>query len=240
MVYIGCSGYYYPAWQPGFYPDDLPKSKWFKFYSKQFNTLELNNTFYKFPTVASLKKLYLAAPTGFVFSIKTPRLITHFKQLKECKNQLNDFYNSVHDGMKEKAGALLFQFPPKFIFTEERIQLIKDALDPSFRNVVEFRDKSWWTAKVAKQLKQNKIHVCGISHPDLPGDIMGDKEIIYYRFHGVPTLYLSSYKNQALQKIADEINICKSKNVFIYFNNTITIDGAKNAKSIRKMILKKP
>ena len=218
MVYIGCSGYYYPAWQPGFYPDDLPKSKWFKFYSEQFNTLELNNTFYKFPTVASLKKLYLAAPTGFVFSIKVPRLITHFKQLKECRNQLNDFYNSVHDG----------------------IELIKDALDPSFRNVVEFRDKSWWTAKVVKQLKQNKIHVCGISHPDLPGDIMGDKEITYYRFHGVPTLYLSSYKNQALQKIADEINICKSKNVFIYFNNTITIDGAKNAKLIRKMILKKP
>lgn len=238
MVYIGCSGYYYPAWQPGFYPEDLPKSKWFKFYSEQFNTLEINNTFYKFPTVASLKKIYQAAPEGFAFSIKAPRLITHFKQLKECKDQLNDFYTSVHEGMKEKAGALLFQFPPKFLFTEERIQLIKDALDPSFKNVVEFRDKSWWSPSVIKLLRKNNIHVCGISHPDLPVDIMGDKEITYYRFHGVPKLYLSSYKKETLQKIAEEIIICKSKNVFIYFNNTITIDGAKNAKSIRKMILK--
>lgn len=104
---------------------------------------------------------------------------------------------------------------------------------------MEFRDKSWWSTKVVKLLRKNNIHVCGISHPDLPGDIMGDKEITYYRLHGMSTLYLSSYKNQTLQKIADEINICKSKNVFIYFNNTITIDGAKNAKSIRKMILKK-
>ena len=237
MVYIGCSGYYYPSWQPGFYPEDLPKSKWFKFYSEQFNTLEINNTFYKFPTAASLKKIYLSAPAGFAFSIKAPRLITHFKQLKNCKEQLDDFYNSVHEGMKEKAGALLFQFPPKFIYSEERIQLIKDAMDPSSNNVVEFRDKSWWSAKVIKLLRQNKIHVSGISHPDLPGDLMGDKEITYYRFHGVPELYLSSYKKETLQNVADKINTCKSKNVFVYFNNTITIAGAKNAKTIRKMIL---
>ncbi len=239
MVYIGCSGYYYPAWQPGFYPEDLPKSKWFKFYCEQFNTLELNNTFYKFPTVASIKKLYQASPPDFAFSIKVPRLITHFKQLNECDNQLNDFYASVHEGMKEKAGAILFQFPPKFIFTEERLKLIMDTLDPSFNNVVEFRDKSWWSTAILKLLRQNKIHICGISHPDLPGEIMGDKAITYYRFHGVPELYLSSYKNQTLKKIADEINNCKSKNVFIYFNNTITLAGAKNAKTIRKMILKK-
>ena len=78
-----------------------------------------------------------------------------------------------------------------------------------------------------------------MSHPELPADVTGDKEITYYRFHGVPTLYLSSYKKEALQKIAGEINKYKSKNVFIYFNNTITIAGAKNAKSIRKIILEK-
>jgi uncharacterized protein YecE (DUF72 family) len=137
MVYIGCSGYYYPAWKPGFYPDDLPKSKWFKFYSEQFNTLELNNTFYKFPTTASLKKLYHSAPADFVFSIKVPRLITHYKQMNDCHNQLLDFYTSVHEGMKEKTGAILFQLPARFSFTEDRLENIIKALNPSFSNVVE-------------------------------------------------------------------------------------------------------
>lgn len=239
MIYIGCSGYYYPSWRNKFYPKDLPASKWFSYYTKQFNTLELNNTFYKFPTLASLQKLYTASPANFVFSIKVPRLITHFKQLINCHDLLTDFYFSVHEGLKEKTGPILFQLPARYIYSIERLETIIALLNPVFSNVIEFRDQSWWKPNVIRQLTNNSIHFSGVSHPSLPDAVIGTKALTYYRFHGIPKLYLSAYENSYLQKMANQVNDCKSKQAFIYFNNTITTAGAENAITLRKMILNK-
>jgi uncharacterized protein YecE (DUF72 family) len=78
QCYIGCSGFYNKDWKEVFYPNGLPQSKWFEFYCTQFNTLELNTTFYRFPTIEMLKKWYDTSPADFKFSVTAPRLITHY------------------------------------------------------------------------------------------------------------------------------------------------------------------
>src|SRR6476660_2706168 len=111
QYYIGCSGFYNKDWKEVFYPKGLPQRKWFEFYCSRFNTLELNTTFYRFPKIEFLQNWYKTSPPDFKFSVKAPRLITHFKQFNETDGLLNDFYAAIQEGLKEKAGPVLFQLP---------------------------------------------------------------------------------------------------------------------------------
>ena len=113
---------------------------------------------------------------------------------------ISDFYNTIEEGLKEKLGTVLFQMPPRFDYTEERLEKIINSLDTSFDNVVEFRHNSWWNATVYNELAKNKISFCGMSHPDLPADIIQNTLVLYYRMHGVPNLCQSPYKVSAKKK----------------------------------------
>ena len=110
----GCSGYHYTDWKRIFYPEDLPQKKWFEFYSTHFLSLELNVTFYRFPKLDFLQSWYNRSPENFVFTVKAPRLITHFKRLGEAQEALGNFYVTIQEGLKEKLGCVLFQFPSSF------------------------------------------------------------------------------------------------------------------------------
>src|SRR5438067_1080380 len=141
---IGCSGFYYRDWRGKFYPEKLPQRLWFQYYAEHFNTVEVNATFYHFPKIQFLKALYDKSPAKFIFTIKAPRLITHYKKFNECKSLIADFYNALEKGMGKKLGCVLFQMPPSFSYSDERMQLITGSLYPGFLNVVEFRHKTWW------------------------------------------------------------------------------------------------
>jgi uncharacterized protein YecE (DUF72 family) len=108
---IGCSGYHYTDWKRIFYPEGLSQRKWFEFYSTQFNSLELNMTFYRFPKLDFLQSWYERSPENFTYCVKAPRLITHFKRLNDAQEALNNFYVTVREGLREKLGCVLFQFP---------------------------------------------------------------------------------------------------------------------------------
>jgi uncharacterized protein YecE (DUF72 family) len=237
--HIGCSGFLYREWKEYFYPDKLPQRLWFEYYASVFDTLELNVTFYKFPQLKYLQKWYDTSPAHFSFSLKVPRLITHYKQMKDCESLLNDFYSTIEEGLKEKLGCVLFQFPPKFIYTEERLQLLINNVKTGCKNVVELRDKSWWDKKIFNILKDHNIIFSGISHPGLPvhQEPVFNNSIAYYRFHGIPTLFYSEYSEAALKAIADQIRKKKTvKEVFVYFNNTATSAAIKNAQWLREYI----
>ena len=157
---IGCSGFSYKSWKPLFYTSKLPSTKWFEFYCEHFNTVELNVTFYRFPKPGAFVSWYKRSPENFTFSVKAPRLITHYKQLLRCEDRLKEFYTACKKGLAEKLGPILFQFPARFTYTEERLQRILDNLDPAFTNVVEFRHNSWWDKKVYTLLKKHHIVFC--------------------------------------------------------------------------------
>jgi uncharacterized protein YecE (DUF72 family) len=218
---IGCSGFHYPEWKGNFYPHELSKNSWFEFYCRHFNSIELNVTFYRFPRVEFLSSWYKRSPSEFKFSVKAPRLITHFKKLKDSQKYLSDFYSAVNKGLKEKAGCVLFQFPSNFQMDEEKLERIVSMLDRSFMNVVEFRHSSWWHPKVYDALTRNQIIFSGMSHPELSDEIVRTGDVIYYRLHGVPHLYNSNYDGKSLEDLSMKISGLPGVNeAFIYFNNT--------------------
>ena len=228
--HVGCSGFYYNHWKPDFYPKDLPKSKWFEFYCEHFNTLELNVTFYRFPKISTFENWYRKTPDDFVFAVKAPRLITHYKQFIDTAEMMQGYYETMLEGLKEKLGAVLFQLPPRSNFTEERLDRILKTLDNRFNNVLEFRHPSWWNDEVYQVLAKHKISFCGMSHPDLPDEIIQNSPIVYYRLHGIPELYKSPYTSRKLRSIVQEVAAnTKTRQAYIYFNNDIGLSAVRNA-----------
>jgi uncharacterized protein YecE (DUF72 family) len=235
--HIGCSGFHYKEWKDIFYPENMPADQWFEYYSSKFNTLELNVTFYKFPQLSFLENWYEKSPGDFVFSVKAPRLITHYKKFRDSADLLKDFYSTIRQGLKDRLGAVLFQLPPQTAFNMEILKHIIDSLDLSFENVLEFRHGSWWREDVMKELARNKISFCGMSYPGLPADVIINTDIIYYRFHGIPELYRSAYSEDELDKAADTImNNKHVKKAYIYFNNTAGEAAIKNAAYMNSLV----
>jgi len=219
-----------------FYPEKLPQTKWFQFYCEHFNTLELNVTFYKFPTEKSLAKWYGTSPADFKFSIKAPRLITHYKKFNDSKILIQDFYNSISAGLQEKLGCVLFQLPPQFSYSPEMLDLILDSVDVSFKNVFEFRNVSWWNENVFEQFKKHKLIFCGVSFPKLPDQVIKTTKNLYYRLHGVPVLYKSVYEENFIENFFRQIKEANPQEAWIYFNNTWGKSAIINSRYLQKLI----
>ncbi len=234
---IGCSGFSYREWKGIFYPESIPQTKWFEYYASQFSTLELNVTFYRFPRLNILLKWYETSPAEFLFTVKAPRLITHFKKFVDCSRLLDDFYGTISDGLKEKLGPVLFQLPPKYAYETNKLNNIIRSLDKRFKNVLEFRDTSWWRSEVIETLKQHNVIFCGIDYPALPNDVVTTSNVAYYRFHGKPRLYHSAYTKNQLKKIADSIGANTAlTEAYVFFNNTASFAAIKNANWLKQYI----
>jgi uncharacterized protein YecE (DUF72 family) len=235
--WVGCSGFYYKHWKEKFYPKGLPQRKWFEFYCEYFNTVELNVTFYRYPKIEALLGWYARSPADFRFTVKAPRLITHYKKFHNARRETNDFYELVGKGLGDKLGCVLFQMPPNMVYSEATLENILATLDPGFNNVIEFREEGWWNPAVFKSLRENKITFCGISYPGLPEAVVRSVPVVYYRFHGVPDLYASAYSTQTLKQIADGIGRFRGvAEVYAYFNNDIHAEAIRNARELRGMV----
>ena len=229
--FVGCSGFSYKHWKDRFYPVGLPARKWFEYYCEHFNTVELNVTFYRLPTESVFKSWFARSPDDFRFTVKAPRLITHYKKFRNITNEVSNFYGRIVNGLEHKLGAVLFQLHPRYEYSEENLELLVKHLDPAFSNVIEFRHESWWRKSVYDYLKKKNIAFCSISYPKLPDEVVKTADTVYYRFHGVPKLYLSNYSHKFLQRVTSEIKALRKVNdVFIYFNNEIDVHAIENAK----------
>jgi uncharacterized protein YecE (DUF72 family) len=234
---IGCSGFYYKNWKGVFYPEKLAQNKWLAYYATQFNTLELNSTFYRFPTLETMENWYKKVPDNFVFSVKAPRVITHLKKLKDCEKLLDDFYTVCEAGLKKKLGCLLFQFPPSSSCNAEMMLKVLNALRPGFKNVAEFRHPTCWNKEVFDLLSEKRISFCSISHPSLPDDIITTSDVAYVRMHGVPVMFQSDYSLMELEALKKKLSKNKEiKEAWVYFNNTDGKHGYKNALDLKKMV----
>jgi uncharacterized protein YecE (DUF72 family) len=164
--------------------------------------------------------------------VKAPRHITHYKKFREAQRMINDFNTAIKEGLKDKLGCVLFQFPSNFRFESDRLLRIIDMLDPSIRNVLEFRHESWWTPAVYEVLMRANVMFSGMSHPSLPDQVIATTDTLYYRFHGVPHLYNSLYEIQKLEQVVQDIVSSGAKNAYIYFNNTAAGHAITNAKQL--------
>ena len=236
--HIGCSGFSYKEWREEFYPKGLAQSKWFSYYTQHFDTLELNVTFYRFPTLNSLRGWYDKAPAQFSFSAKVPRSITHFKKFEDTESMINDFYGLLKEGLQEKLACVLFQLPPSLIYSKEKLEKIVNQVNPAFNNVIEFRHESWWKKNIQTILKKHNISFCGVSFPKISfDDAIINTPTCYYRFHGVPKLFYSEYDKTFIEKIHNQIiQNKKVERAYIYFNNTASLAALHNAKYFQSLI----
>ena len=236
-TYIGCSGFSNRDWKGFFFPEELPSKEQLNFYSTQFNTVEINSTFYRRPRPQTLENWYQRTNEDFKFFIKIPKTITHIKRLKETAAETADFCKHIHHGIQEKLAGFLFQMPPSFHYSEEHLEQLIKTVDSRFLNVVEFRHKSWWTEEIFETLKKKNIVFSGVSFPkDIPDNfIINNSKSVYYRLHGVPLLFKSEYSVEELEKLAKEIKKAK-QDVFVFFNNTWGIAALKNALYLKKIL----
>ena len=127
-TWIGCSGFHYKEWKDVFYPTGLPQRKWFEYYCKHFNTLELNTTFYRFQDCMVCRTGTTTVRISIAFR-KGAQVITHYKQLKDSKRMLSDFYGTTREGLGNNLAAFFFNFPI-VLKSEEMVERIIDNIDP--------------------------------------------------------------------------------------------------------------
>lgn len=232
--HIGCSGWLYKDWKGVFYPQDLPVKDYFSYYAKHFKTVEINSTFYRFPSQKTVQLWYQQAPQEFRYSIKASRFITHLKRFKQVQDSLRRLYE-LSDTLAEKMGCFLFQFPENFKCTEENLERILSQLDPSHKNVVEFRHGSWWSPPVLQALESAQIVFCTVSGFGLPNKLLTMNNQAYIRFHGEPA-YSSLYSDKDLSYWAHNIAAASLKSLWVYFNNDLNAYAVQNAIQLKNLL----
>ncbi|PYS05895.1 MAG: DUF72 domain-containing protein [Acidobacteria bacterium] len=164
-AYIGTSGWNYKHWSQGvFYPKDLKLSEWLKYFLGYFDTVEINNSFYRLPSEAVFQSWRTRVPHHFVFAVKASRFITHIKRLKDPAEPLALFFSRVKY-LKERLGPILFQLPPLFRLDLDRLAIFLRALEthavgPRRRRVIEVRDGTWLVPPVYEQLRKHNVALC--------------------------------------------------------------------------------
>lgn len=238
LHWIGTSGWYYWHWRDQFYPHDLPSSKWFEHYADNFRTVELNAPFYSWPTPATVKTwLRQAGRRHFVYTVKANELITHQRRFIRTKELIKDFYH-IGSMLGPHMGCFLFQLPPSFRYSSAALHRIISQLDPRWKNVVEFRHKSWWNDRVFDAFKERQVIFCSCSGPRLPDQLVRTADDIYIRFHGVSRWYRHDYTKQELAVWTKRIPVNGRCRVWAYFNNDRDCLAIKNARELRRQLLR--
>ncbi len=233
MQHIGTSGYSYGYWKNRFYPEGLAASKWLAYYATVFDTLELNSSFYKFPTVKTLSNAAAKTPEHYRITVKAHKIITHSMRMKDAGEKIREFIAVAEEGLGARLACILYQLPPSYSFTPERLRDILAHVPHQSRNVIEFRHASWWDEAVFSAFREAGLTFCSVSFPGLPEDLVVTSDLFYKRMHGVPELFKSSYPEAALQKLA--LNI-KDLDGFVYFNNTMFEGGYENGRRLKELL----
>ena len=233
--YFGCSGFYYDHWRGRFYPEELTKSKWLQYYAKHFNTLEANNTFYRYPTEKMLTDWHQKTPETFKFTLKANRAITHTRKFHNTEQLTKNFYQLAHL-LREKLLCVLFQLPPFVHKNMALLQTIASQLDASVLNALEFRHPSWWDSEVYEFMEGHGLVFCCVSASELPDDLIRTADAVYVRFHGKNGWYQHNYPAEALKDWAQKIKQQNPAKVLCYFNNDYNANATRNCLSLKKLI----
>ena len=235
-AYVGCSGWYYWHWGGAFYPDEIPRTAWFPHYASHFDTVELNAPFYSWPTLAIVATwVRQAGRRRFVYTVKVNELITHTKRFARTATLVKDF-GLIADLLGARFGCFLFQLPPSFEYSSARLARILRQLDPERRNVVEFRHRSWWNARVYKAFERAGAIFCSTSAPRLPDELVKTADDVYVRFHGTRRWYRHDYSEEELAVWAERIRASGAQTVWAYFNNDREGYAIENARALTRLL----
>jgi uncharacterized protein YecE (DUF72 family) len=237
-IRIGTSGFHYKHWCGTFYPEKTPTAKMLGCYLQHFDTVELNNPFYRLPKESTFDTWREGTPPNFVLAVKASRFITHNKKLKDPQNALDKFFPPVaHLG--SKLGPILFQLPPSWKVNIERLHDFLEILPRDVRYTFEFREHSWITDEVNAVLRKFNAAFCIYELAGYHTPLHVTADFAYVRLHGpAQGKYQGSYSDDRLAQWAEQIREwAKSlKAVYIYFDNDQAGYAAQNAVRLRRML----
>jgi len=236
-IRVGCSGWNYRHWRGRFYPKGLPVRGWFAFYAEHFDTVEINNSFYRLPTGDTFTKWRNQARAGFCYAVKANRFLTQAKKLKECEEPLAWMMAPVRR-LGDRLGPILYQLPPRFRINLERLESFLKLLPRDVANVFEFRDTSWLVPETLALLDGYGASFCVHDMPGLATERWATGPIAYVRLHGGVGKYWGRYPDEALLSWTDWIvdQAGQGRPAWCYFNNDIDGHAIHDAQTLKAMV----
>ena len=234
---IGTSGWHYKHWIGRYYPDDVKPGEMLQFYLRDFDTVELNNTFYHLPSESSFDAWRAATPRDFLFAVKGSRFITHMIKLKDPERGLANFLPRA-ERLRGKLGPILWQLPPKWNVNVERLEEFLEALPRGHRYAFELRNQSWMTDKVYELLRKHDAAFCIYELAGYHSPFEITASWTYVRLHGPTTSkYAGSYSDVQLEAWAKRIEEwrAKMKAVYVYFDNDDSAYAVNNALTLKAL-----
>jgi uncharacterized protein YecE (DUF72 family) len=239
-IRVGCSGWQYKHWRGDFYPAELPPSRWFAHYALTFDTVEINNSFYRLPPPETFARWREQAPSNFLYAVKASRFLTHMKKLKDPDDPLARFFDSARE-LGPRLGPVLYQLPPRWPLNLDRFETFLAALPRGYHHTVEFRDPSWYDERTFSLLRRYRVALC--LH-DMHGSQTGQRVIgpfIYVRFHFGTQKYGGAYSDERLDEWARWLaaRVLDGMHVFAYFNNDGGGHAPRDAVRLRRRIFER-
>jgi uncharacterized protein YecE (DUF72 family) len=236
-VRIGTSGWHYKHWRGPFYDPALPAREMLAFYLRQFDSVEINNSFYRLPTEEALKAWRESTPANFVFAMKASRFITHNKKLSDPESALDKFMPRA-EILGRKLGPILFQLPPRWHVNPERLDSFLKMLPKRHRYAFEMRDPTWHIEPIYRLLHAHNAAFCPYDLAGFQSPIEITADFTYIRLHGPAGPYQGSYSHEALATWAKRIRGWrrKLKGIYVYFDNYQEAFAAKNALELKRLV----
>jgi uncharacterized protein YecE (DUF72 family) len=237
-VRIGTSGWVYPHWRGRFYPKDLPSARWLAYYAERFDTVELNNPFYRQPSLRQFERWRRSVPEGFAYAVKLNRFITHIKRLAVEAETVARSYDTVA-GLGPALAAMLVQLPPRSKFDRDRFDgFMRSVARRRRRHALEPRDASWLTDEALETLRGHRVALCVTDTPRWPSRVAVTADFVYLRFHGPGRLYASPYDDAQLRDWAARIAAWRDAglDVLAYFNNDERGYAPRDALRLRDLL----
>lgn len=230
-LYAGTSGFAYSAWKPGFYPAKLPANQFLKHYAERLNCVEINYTFRRLPSAATLASWVEATPPGFVFAVKANMRITHIRRLKDAGEATELFFKMI-DPLRtaRRLGPVLFQLPPQMKCDVPLLAAYLDTLPSGMRYAFEFRHESWLADPVYEALRAHNISLCVAESERLEIPEVITADFVYYR------LRKPDYTEKDIEAFAARSKelLATGRDLYLMFKHEETPEGALNAELLLK------
>lgn len=234
---IGCSGWQYRHWRGNFYPEDLPQSRWFEFYATRFDTVELNNSFYRLPDPETFARWRRAAPRAFLFAVKASRYLTHMKKLKDAAEPLGRMFGNVR-ALGPRLGPVLYQLPPHWTSDLSRLDDFLDLVPRDVPQAVEFRDPSWYADAIFETLRRHGVALCLHDMTGSASPRLAVGPFVYVRFHGAGSRYGGRYPDRTLADWGDWLAAQRAGGsaIYAYFNNDVGGHAPRDAARLAQLL----
>ncbi|MDM7990636.1 DUF72 domain-containing protein [Arthrobacter sp. zg-Y877] len=238
-IHIGTSGWAYNHWRNVLYPKGVPSRLWLEKYAEEFDTVELNGSFYRWPREEAFAAYRDRLPEGYVFSVKAPRGLTHAQKLRDPDEWIGRIQRCFVE-LRDRSGVFLLQLSPDMERDDDRLEYVLANLPKEIRVAVEFRHDSWNSEDVFRLLERHGAAYTVMSGAHLPCTLRATAPFVYVRLHGPDPehLYVGSYSEQDLQWWADRIREWESagRDVYAYFNNDLEGHAVRNARRLRELL----